>query len=1498
MGIALIYTWYSTNTAQYYCKTRRNGTAGQGRERKTLRSTHIMMQIDYAVTGESEKTTAVPAYLRRSEDIKNFNFASPGKSKTSSKQDPRPSSSASERKWAKVSTKVSSKRDQILENKRRTHRIRSLTMRPPIVRQASLIPDDMRLSPKLPPVGSNLRRLTLFLEQAESRLVKGYSSKDIHDLLLEKQLLYSATFSELSQQVSANGGNRASEFLNRIWKLNQGLFESFIKLHNKQISEANNKVEAMRKHLDVQSKKDEHNTRKSRLPGSIHGMVMAQLANIREKRHQAELAIHQARVKDLTREKVFVPPKLMESQQAPEQEVPRPKNTNIDDFEQIERDEVIAMAYSGCAEELEKFAAQMLKGAAAKMSNKSESTESEDMTSTKAVADHWVVLPGVVAAVDHFSAIVVVNVDLRKVLTRGQRIKIGPTSMCVHASKGKFSPICVPMDRCWTGQAAKGLTVYIQSSDSQTPTGEDSDMDDDEENIDWIVVPCVVTVTKGDNAVFTSADISKLIKRGTRVRIQNTVCVVSERGPFNYECIPINSAWKEEGKRGIPLFAEATGIWGWDKAQDALDQTAIECNNAPAELSPWIKTGITVDVTKGSNHAVTHEDSTCVLLPGQIIKVGTQVLHVAPDGPFDSDGFLLDQSWEAPTETELAVQIRWHELKIIECRLHNSLRYLGLNVNSSETPAAAAHTSVAETQTNVGNDGIEREAQSELSVSPDEDLMMALMKFNQKNGTRIHQDPELQAARQIMLVSRRLKKAGTLPMELHNCVHLFIQICREKKKADSFADMLKHKHLSIPEFTKDWFLERFGLVRIANENLARFMIGLQKHAATNACARVAARSIGWIGGPEKTGTHLNLRFSELMLEIYRELMEHNMGYIADLSGIKDPIGAAAGENQDVYTKSVLTEGALARKNSAAVTPRVSVLAAWDVLRVRLKSYSAARHHFGVVKKKQGGSKKRRRGRWIDMTKNSFVSSSFRKVEEISHVSVELGGVDTQLSIQDYIDTHAQGKKEKADTRRISNLAVDLFAVLEIILDTCKAAYEKEQEKTAKAARTLFEATDKDRDGVLTLLEFKSLMRSAGARPNQHELAQFFSESMNENGRITAKSFADTVLHHCNLGDLKQIGHTSIRKIRRAAKKLRNKGGQAQDEPENADASEVVEETSTLDSVTASASTATGVLSPDDTDFLPSPDTSTATKLKFACDSCNRSFVRQKGLDWHRENECVKTAAARESESVKGENDKSTSISGGGDDEEEESESSEEEEVVYTETLIENLAAQDGQSNDDNYHHRDDDDLVDDTASDAIERHNPEPIARALLSKICRMTREQDDIINLEALWAMLSLDGESYLDITVFQKRIEQVAGFHPSNTATSALWLLLDEDRSGWLEKEEFMKFAKQVVSVLLNSEDRVGDALREDELVIGGDPALRHFPTHIDSSLLNGWDLLLVTWENHETQIRQLVIDFGGREEKINLVLLGELCLEKSDIAAAWEAYRALSAFESRIL
>ena len=167
------------------------------------------MQVDYAIQGEH---SSVPSYLRRQTNSKqNFNFSSPSKNNRPHQQRKRPSSTnstQSERQWTKVFSKVQTRKELILLNKRRSHRIRSLTMRPPIVQQASLVPDDMRMSTKLPPMGADIQRLSLFLEQAENRLIKGYKGSNMQDLLLEKQLLYSATFAELSAQVSVTGGQR------------------------------------------------------------------------------------------------------------------------------------------------------------------------------------------------------------------------------------------------------------------------------------------------------------------------------------------------------------------------------------------------------------------------------------------------------------------------------------------------------------------------------------------------------------------------------------------------------------------------------------------------------------------------------------------------------------------------------------------------------------------------------------------------------------------------------------------------------------------------------------------------------------------------------------------------------------------------------------------------------------------------------------------------------------------------------------------------------------------------------------------------------------------------------------------------------------------------------------------------------------------------------------------------------------------------------------------
>ena len=1497
--------------------------------------------IDYAI---DDKNTIIPAYLRRT-DV-NDNFKSPSKSTSNSKGSPwssgrkRPSSSTSEKKWRHVSTKVSKKRQNVLENKRRTHRIRSLTMRPPVTHQASLIPDDMRVSSKLPPLESNMKRLNLFLEQAEKRLVKGYVTTDVHDLLLEKQLLYSATFAELSRLVSTTGGDQAAEFLNRIWKLNQGLFESFVQLYDTNIQKSSQRVQEMSIRL-ADYKKERRNGLTSKLPSSLTGIVMAQLAKIREKRHDAQIAAHEAKIAALTNININPPPSSS-SPSPPLQRIERiekeiPSTTEYDDSNDItvidntERTSVQLLAYSGCADELERVSLEMLQKKES-INNNQHNSDEQELTATKTTRikkDPWVQIPGVMAAVDHFSAIVVVNMDLRTILTRGQRIKVGQTSMKIHLKKGKMSSLQLPVDQFWEGETQTGLKLYIKSSDSQgLHITTDSDMEEEENNgtgtnkqgddeIDWVVIPATISVTKDDNLIVTSSDISSIVKRGTKIKVADIICTIAERGVFNYESFSTNEVWKQQSMHDIPLFVDATGVWGWDKAQDEVDsKNPIHQKGNMEDDNQWKKTGITCDITKDSKQVVTHEDSTCILLPGQIIKLGTHVINVGVLGSrFDTEGFALDRKWEHDSCTEMTIQVRKHEIQISIVRLHDALRCLGENPISGQKLNANIKT--METQTENGNfssNSIEVSTQSDLSCCADEDLSQVIEEHQKLKGRK--NSSELKAARKISLVARRKEKKGTIPMELTSVVHLWVQVCREKRKADSFANMLKQKHLSIPEYVLDFFVDRFGLLAIANEQLARFYLGLKKFSSSNSCARIACRSIGWIGNNETT--HYMFRFSELALEVYHDLMVHLQSNIDVLAGQEKNKNEAADilnktkitKDIDVYDQKQLTDGEKIRKSTSALVPRISVLAAWDVLRIRLKKYMSARRLFGVVTTKNKGKKTKRRGRWIDMTKNTFVSSSFKKIEEMAHVSNELQNKKSDLDA--YVNLHVPGRREKGDVLKVTNLAVDLYTAVEIIVDTCALAFEKDQAKTSEAAKTLFHASDKDHDGVLTLVEFKALMRAAGARPSQHQLAQFYNDSVNAQGKISAESFAATVLHHIQVGDLKQIGNLNNRQIRRAAKQLEKK----QKEDENQTATKGDEATENLEDKNIALGKEGENNQPEetkdaaeDTNEDEVEDAKTAGGAKrFICETCQRSFVREKGLIYHQTNEC--NAVTTDGSDVQGHDIDRTIVTA----ENliiDEVESSDEE--FITQPLPEEEDGNNGKvtytrvDNDDE-EEEDDEDIDVDTLNDKDNVHgddyssgvrisaapiNMELTARALLNKICTIMKEDDEHIDLSLIWGALAA-GENYLGIEDFQAKVNEVAGFRPSDGATSSLWLLLDDDRNGWLEKHEFLNFAKKVERI--NKRDNVTNM---DHLLLAGEEEIAdvHLPTHIEASSLDGWDLLLTTWLSSEEKIRQTVIDFGGREEKIKLVLLDELCVEREDITSAWEAFQSLSAFLSRM-
>lgn len=283
------------------------------------------------------------------------------------------------------------------------------------------------------------------------------------------------------------------------------------------------------------------------------------------------------------------------------------------------------------------------------------------------------------------------------------------------------------------------------------------------------------------------------------------------------------------------------------------------------------------------------------------------------------------------------------------------------------------------------------------------------------------------------------------------------------------------------------------------------------------------------------------------------------------------------------------------------------------------------------------------------------------------------------------------------------------------------------------------------------------------------------------------------------------------------------------------------------------------------------DSTFSDSKKFSCEDCHRTFVRERGLIHHRENDCSAKKIKEESNRQKN-NDENKNIA----------ESSDDEEEIFTETIQ-------GDEEGNNMYNESYDDQDQDNQQQRKKNELPpnmELTARSLLNMIIRKLKTEDKNMTLEQIWEKLAM-GESYLSIEDFQTKVFEVAKFRPSNDATSSLWLLLDDDRNGWLEKNEFLGFARN------NSSSDIQEI--DESLVIEEDED--ELPTHIESSGLDGWTLLISTWYSSEPKIRKTVQDFGGHDEKINLVLLDELVIEREDIDQAWQAFRSLSTFLERM-
>ena len=147
----------------------------------------------------------------------------------------------------------------------------------------------------------------------------------------------------------------------------------------------------------------------------------------------------------------------------------------------------------------------------------------------------------------------------------------------------------------------------------------------------------------------------------------------------------------------------------------------MEKEKVKNDLSPWVMTGITVDVTEHKERAITHEDSTSVLVPGQMIKIDQTIVHLSLDN-IDKNGFNLKWPWEKPSNKELCVQIRRHEMEIAKVKLHDAFRMLGSFVNNLDTNKASKENenlASIETQTEC-TQVIDTGAQTTLKIQPDE----------------------------------------------------------------------------------------------------------------------------------------------------------------------------------------------------------------------------------------------------------------------------------------------------------------------------------------------------------------------------------------------------------------------------------------------------------------------------------------------------------------------------------------------------------------------------------------------------------------------------------------------------------------------------------------------------------------------------------------------------------------------------------------------------------
>eukprot|EP00946_MAST-07B_sp_MAST-7B-sp1_P001587 g1587.t1 len=426
---------------------------------------------------------------------------------------------------------------------------------------------------------------------------------------------------------------------------------------------------------------------------------------------------------------------------------------------------------------------------------------------------------------------------------------------------------------------------------------------------------------------------------------------------------------------------------------------------------------------------------------------------------------------------------------------------------------------------------------------------------------------------------------------------------------------------------------------------------------------------------------------------------------------------------------------------------------------------------------------------------------------------------------------------------------------------------------------------------------------------EHEIIAFYRKCLDKEGHMTADSFVAMVKVHLKQDRLSKSSVYKKMHVRKMAKSIRLKEKLSL-EPKDQD----VEEAQIKNETEASNEGAKSDLMSDGAESdarsgisresHSSPPHLRGRSPMFVCEFCDREFVREKGLEAHQTNECTVAIQVRdERKKAKG------GISGASNAILDEVHVSDDD--IYDYDFTEDAVGSGGEyeefSENDNFTHE--------TMDRQYDAADVQKIARKVLRRIL-----QRSLLlgwNTQDIFQELDADKSGFLSIVHFRDIVKQKFGFRPSKAETSAVFLLLDIDRSGDIEQQEFELYASAVMGQLQAGQsagatvDGKHDLLPTDLLVDGeqerdgtseesdlDEPAFGNFQDNGKHN--SSWQLLESYWSMEESAVRQCVHDFGGHDEKFSLVLLDKLMNDEDEdgsVRDAWRCFRELCAFTSRL-